>query len=214
MFKRIKEDIEVFLENDPAARNALEIILTYPGLYAIWFYRLSHILWNRNLRLLARIISNFARFLTGIEIHPAAKIGRRLFIDHGSGIVIGETCEIGDDVLIFQGVTLGGTGKERGKRHPTVGNHVMLSAGAKVLGSMKIGDYSKIGAGAVVIQEVPPNATVVGVPGRVVIQDGIRINDKNEEMINIISDKINLLEEQIEQLKEEIQILSRKGVYK
>ncbi|TGU76008.1 serine O-acetyltransferase, partial [Mesorhizobium sp. M00.F.Ca.ET.186.01.1.1] len=149
--------------------------LTYSGLHAIWGHRIAHKLWKAEWCTLARIVSQVARFFTGIEIHPGARIGRGLFIDHGMGVVIGETCEIGDNVTIYQGVTLGGTGKEKGKRHPTIGNDVIIATGAKVLGSFKIGDNSKIGAGAVVLQEVPPNSTVVGIKARIVIQDGKRV---------------------------------------
>lgn len=176
MFKRIKEDIACILKSDPAARNKLEAILCYPGMHAIWMYRISHKLWHNKCCLIARLISQFARFLTGVEIHPAAKIGRRLFIDHGLGIVIGETCEVGDDVTIFQGVTLGGTGKEIGKRHPTIGNGCTICCGAKVLGSITIGKYSSIGAGSVVLKDVPNNATVVGIPGKIVKLEGVKIN--------------------------------------
>jgi len=213
MWRKLKEDIDVFLEMDPAARNGLEVVLTYPGLHAIWQYRIAHFLWNKGFRLLARILSTLSRFLTGIEIHPAAKIGRRLFIDHGSGVVIGETCEIGDDVMIFQGVTLGGTGKETGKRHPTIGNHVLLASGAKVLGSMKIGDFSKIGAGSVVLKEVPPHSTVVGIPGRIVIQNGVRLKDELDQihLPDPIADTIKAMQAQIDQLKKEMEYLKKKG---
>ena len=172
MFKRIKEDIEVVFEQDPAARSYLEVILTYSGIHAIWAHRIAHAFYKRKFFFLARVISQASRFFTGIEIHPGAKIGRRFFIDHGMGIVIGETCEIGDNVTVFQGVTLGGTGKEKGKRHPTIKDNALIATGAKVLGSITIGENSKIGAGSVVLKEVPPNSTVVGVPGKVVIQDG------------------------------------------
>ncbi|MDY0324445.1 MAG: serine O-acetyltransferase, partial [Candidatus Carbobacillus sp.] len=175
MFRMIQEDIANVRKLDPAARGVLDILLTYPGLHAVWWYRVSHFLWRHRMRLLARILSLLVRFLTGIEIHPGAKIGRRLFIDHGMGVVIGETAEIGDDCVIYQGVTLGGTGKESGKRHPTLGNHVLVSSGAKVLGNITIGDCAKIGAGSVVLKDVPARSTVVGVPGRVVIRDGVRV---------------------------------------
>lgn len=165
---RIREDIKTVVEKDPAARNGLEVLICYPGIWAQILHRPAHFLYNHNLKLLARIISQLARFLTGIEIHPGAKIGRRLFIDHGMGIVIGETTEIGDDCMLYQGVTLGGTGKDAGKRHPTLGNRVMVSSGAKVLGPFKVGDDAKIGSGAVVLKEVPPGCTVVGVPGKIV----------------------------------------------
>lgn len=171
----IREGINAVFQRDPAARSIWEVILCYPGFHALLVYRIAHWFYQRKLFLLARIISQVARFFTGIEIHPGAKIGKGLFIDHGMGVVIGETTEIGDNVTIYQGVTLGGTGKEKGKRHPTIGNNVIIAAGAKVLGSITVGDNAKIGAGAVVIRPVPPNSTVVGVPGRVVVQDGVRV---------------------------------------
>ena len=167
-FGRIREDIRTVVEKDPAARNGLEVLICYPGIWAQILHRPAHFLYNHNLKLLARIISQLARLFTGIEIHPGAKIGRRLFIDHGMGIVIGETTEIGDDCMLYQGVTLGGTGKDTGKRHPTLGNRVMVSSGAKVLGPFTVGDDAKIGSGAVVLKEVPAGCTVVGVPGRIV----------------------------------------------
>ncbi len=173
IFKRIKEDIETVFERDPAARSVLEVILCYPGLHAVWLHRIAHWFWNHRLKLLARIISHFSRWLTGIEIHPGAKIGRRFFIDHGMGVVIGETAEIGDDVTIYHQVTLGGTSTKKGKRHPTIGNNVVIGAGAKILGPVKVGDNCKIGANSVVIKNVPPNSTVVGIPGKVVKREGI-----------------------------------------
>jgi serine O-acetyltransferase len=175
MFRSIKEDIKAVLERDPAARNALEVVLCYPGFHAMFLHRISHWLYRHRLKLIARMLSNFNRFVTGIEIHPAAKIGRGLYIDHGMGVVIGETTVIGDNVTIYQGATLGGTGKETGKRHPTIGNNVVISTGAKVLGPFHVGDNSKIGAGAVVLNEVPPNSTVVGIPGRVVKKDNKKV---------------------------------------
>ena len=165
MFKRLKEDIEVIFEQDPAARSYLEVILTYSGLHAIWAHRFAHALHKRKVYFLARAVSQISRFFTGIEIHPGAVIGRRLFIDHGMGVVIGETCEIGDNVTIYQGVTLGGTGKEKGKRHPTIKDNALIATGAKVLGSITVGENSKIGAGSVVLRDVPPNSTVVGNSG-------------------------------------------------
>ncbi len=207
MFKRLREDIEVVFKNDPAARSVLEVIFTYSGLHAIWAHRISHWLWKKKLYFLARLTSQISRFLTGIEIHPGAKIGRRLFIDHGMGIVIGETCEIGDDVVMFQGVTLGGTGKEKGKRHPTVEDNVFISAGVKVLGAVTLGKNSKIGAGSVVLKDVPPNSTVVGIPGRVVVQDGKRVNasDKQKELehkVKALEEQIRLLEAKLNQLEQ------------
>ena len=172
----LKKDIRVVFERDPAARSYLEVVLCYPGLHAIWLYRIAHWFYKRKFVLIPRLISNLARFLTGIEIHPGATIGPGLFIDHGTGIVIGETAELGRNVTLYQGVTLGGTGKEKGKRHPTIGNNVVVSSGAKILGSFSVGDHAKIGAGSVVLKEVPAYATVVGIPGRVVLMKGKRVS--------------------------------------
>ncbi len=172
MFRTLFNDVDVVLEQDPAARSRLEVIFTYSGVHAIWAHRLAHWLWRGKLYFIARVISQISRFFTGIEIHPGAVIGQRLFIDHGMGVVIGETCEIGDNVTIYQGVTLGGTGKEKGKRHPTVEDNVLIATGAKILGSFTIGENARIGAGSVVLKEVPPNSTVVGIPGKIVIQNG------------------------------------------
>ncbi|MBM7615327.1 serine O-acetyltransferase [Alkaliphilus hydrothermalis] len=179
-FKLIKEDIQAIFERDPAAKTTLEVLLCYPGLHAIMFHRISHGLYRLGWVVLARIVSNIARWLTGIEIHPGAVIGRKLFIDHGTGVVIGETTVIGDCVTIYQGATLGGTGKEKGKRHPTIGNNVVISSGAKVLGPFRVGDNSRIGAGSVVLKEVPDNCTVVGVPGRIVVKDNKKVQTANE----------------------------------
>lgn len=176
MFEKIKEDIRMVKEKDPAARTSLEVILAYSGLHAVIFHRVAHWFYERNFFLIARLISQFSRFLTGIEIHPGAKIGKGLLIDHGSGVVIGETAEIGDNCLIYQGVTLGGTGKEHGKRHPTLGNNVMVGSGARVLGPFKVGDNAKIAANAVVLEEVPENSTAVGVPARIVRIEGQKVN--------------------------------------
>lgn len=178
--KQFKEEIDSVKRRDPAARSTLEILLTYSGLHAILMYRVAHKLYEKKLYLPARMISQFARFLTGIEIHPGAKIGKGFFIDHGSGVVIGETTEIGDNCLVYQGVTLGGTGKEKGKRHPTLGNNVMVGSGARVLGPFKVGDNAKIAANAVVLEEVPPNCTAVGVPARIVRRDGKRVDSVND----------------------------------
>ncbi len=171
----IREDIDAVLERDPAARNAFEALLCYPGLHAVWAHRWNHRLWNLGLKTLARFGSHVARFWTGIEIHPAARIGRRFFIDHGMGVVIGETTVVGDDVTIYQQVTLGGTGKRRHKRHPTLEDGVIVGAGAKVLGNITIGRRSQVGSGSVVVKDVPPDCTVVGIPGRIIIQDGQRL---------------------------------------
>lgn len=175
MLETLKRDIHVVFERDPAAKTLAEVLICYPGLHAIWLHRLSHKLYKKGWILLPRMISCFTRFFTGIEIHPGAQIGKGLFIDHGSGIVIGETAEIGDNVTLYQGVTLGGTGKEKGKRHPTIGNNVVIATGAKILGSFTVGDNAKIGAGSVVIKEVPPSTTVVGIPGRVVRNKEVKI---------------------------------------
>jgi len=171
---RMREDIQAVFDRDPAARTKLEVVLLYPGLHAIWAHRVAHWLWEHNCKLPGRIVSEFARFITGIEIHPGAKIGRRLFIDHGMGIVMGETTEIGDDVLIYQGVTLGGTSLKKEKRHPTLEDHVMVSTGASVIGPVRIGEGSRIGAGAVVVSSCPPWSTVVGIPGKVIEGDNPR----------------------------------------
>ena len=168
LWRTLREDLETVFSKDPAARSKWEVLLCYPGLHALWIHRLAHALWRREHRLLARVLSHCNRFLTGIEIHPGAQIGRRFFIDHGMGVVIGETTEIGDDVLLYKGVVLGGTTLEKGKRHPTIGNGVVVGSNAVVLGAITVGDYAKIGSGAVVVKPVPPAATVVGVPGRVV----------------------------------------------
>ena len=167
MFKTLREDIQTVFVKDPAARSTLEVIFLYPGLHALWFHHLAHLLWRHKLRSLARLLSHLNRFLTGIEIHPGARIGRRFFIDHGAGVVIGETTEIGDDVLLYQGVVLGGTTLKKGKRHPTIGNNVVMGTGAVALGAITIGDKARVGAGSVVIKSVPPGATVVGIPGRI-----------------------------------------------
>lgn len=167
MILRIREDIQTVFAKDPAARSLFEVIFCYPGLHAIWLHRIAHFSWQHRLKFIARCISHMSRFITGVEIHPGAKIGRRCFIDHGSNVVIGETSEIGDDVLIYQGVTLGGTTLEKKKRHPTIGNNVEIGAGAIVLGPIRIGDGARIAAGSVVVKDVPNNATVIGVPGRI-----------------------------------------------
>jgi serine O-acetyltransferase len=168
MFSVVREQIDTVFKRDPAARSVLEIVLCYPGFHAVLLHRVAHRLYTGGWFTLGRVVSQFSRTLTGIEIHPGARIGRRFFIDHGMGVVIGETSEIGDDVLLYQGVTLGGTGKDHGKRHPTIGNGVVIGTGAKILGNIRIGDYAKVGAGSVVVRPVPDHSTVVGVPGRVV----------------------------------------------
>ncbi|KXG74809.1 serine O-acetyltransferase [Thermotalea metallivorans] len=211
LFKLIREDIKAVMERDPAANNWLEVLLCYPGVHAVIFHRIAHGLYKRDFKILARLVSQISRFLTGIEIHPGAKIGRRLFIDHGMGVVIGETTEIGDDVTIYQGATLGGTGKEKGKRHPTIGNNVVISSGAKILGPFKVGDGSKIGSGSVVLREVPPNCTVVGVPGHVVIKDNVKLKNMHRDPIDL--DQVRLpdpIAEELECLRKRIVELEKK----
>lgn len=172
MLQGFKQDIASIMQRDPAARGMWDVILHYPGVHALMFYRLAHKLWNGNLKLMARLLSNFSRWFTGIEIHPGAKIGRGFFIDHGMGVVIGETCEIGDNVTLYQGVTLGGTSWDKGKRHPTIGDHVVVGAGAKVLGPIELSEGVKVGSNAVVTKSVPKDATVVGIPGRIICKSG------------------------------------------
>ena len=198
---RIKKDIRVIFERDPAARSVIEVVCCYSGLHAIWLHRISHKLYLKGWVLIPRMISNLGRFLTGIEIHPGATIGEGLFIDHGTGIVIGETAELGRNVTLYQGVTLGGTGKEKGKRHPTIGNNVVVASGAKVLGSFTVGDHAKIGAGSVVLKAVPAYATVVGIPGRVVVMHGKRVGEPvyTDEMMKLLDtdiDSAEMVEEQ------------------
>lgn len=192
VLKHIREDIKAVLDRDPAARHTLEVVLCYPGFHALVFHRAAHWLYRHRLKLAARMLSHFGRFLTGIEIHPGVQIGKGLFIDHGMGVVIGETTVIGDNVTIYQGATLGGTGKESGKRHPTIGNNVVISTGAKLLGPFHVGDNSKIGAGAVVLNEVPPNSTVVGIPGRVVKKDNKRVHSAQIDLDHVsLPDPVN-----------------------
>ncbi len=193
------EDIRAYQRNDPAARSALEVALLYSGLHATLLYRIAHWLYRHRLRFLARFLSQLTRFLTGVEIHPAAKIGRRLVIDHGAGIVIGATAEIGDDCLLYQGVTLGGTGKDVGKRHPTLGNNIMVGCGAKLLGPFKVGDNARIAANSVVLREVPPGATVVGVPGRIVRISGEKLDHTHTP--DPVMLEIDRLRARIEQLE-------------
>ena len=209
MLSLIREDVATVMEHDPAAKSRLEVFLCYSGLHAVWFYRINHWLWNRNFFLLGRFLSQIARFLTGIEIHPGAKIGRRLFIDHGVGVVIGETSIVGDDVTLYQGVTLGGTGKEQGKRHPTIEDRVVVGSGAKILGNITVGKNCRIGAGSVVLRNVPEDSTVVGVPGhiifregkRVVITDPKQINDPLSEALASVMAEVNKLRERVQQLE-------------
>lgn len=208
MFKTIKQDLNVVFERDPAATSTLEVILTYAGFHALLAYRLSHWLKSSGVPFIPRAISQFARWLTGIEIHPAAKIGTGFFIDHGMGVVIGETAEIGDFVTLFQGVTLGGTGKERGKRHPTLGNHVVVGAGSKILGGIRIGDNVKIGANSVVLKSVPANSTVIGVPARVIKMEGERLPEATMDHTNIpdpIADRFEALERELIDLRKKLE---------
>lgn len=205
MLERLREDIACVKERDPAARTALEIMLLYPGFKAIRQHRRAHWCYNHGLLFAARWISQRTVRKTGIEIHPGATLGRRLFIDHGTGVVIGETAQVGDDVTIYQGVTLGGTGKDIGKRHPTIGNHVLIGSGAKVLGPFRIGDGSNIAAGAVVLTEIPPNSTAVGVPARVVKRDGKRVGSLDQVHIpDPVSQELCKLRLQIEKLQKQI----------
>jgi len=208
LFRRLKEDIETVLARDPAARNWLEVVFCYPGLHALWFHRIAHFLWRHKLRFLARFISHLNRFLTNIEIHPGAKVGRRFFIDHGAGVVIGETAEIGDDVLMYQGAVLGGTSLKKEKRHPTVGNNVVIGAGAIALGAITIGDGARIGAGTVVVRSVPPGATVVGVPGRVV-SDGhsLPMNLEHHKLPDPIAEAIGTLAKRQEEHEQRLRRL-------
>jgi serine O-acetyltransferase len=214
MFAQIKKDVKVIFERDPAAKSVLEILFTYPGLHALILHRMAHALYNRKHTFIARVISQINRSITGIEIHPGAKIGQGFFIDHGMGVVIGETTEVGENVTVYQGVTLGGTGKESGKRHPTIGNNVVISTGAKVLGSLNVGNNVKIGAGSVVLRNVPDNSTVVGVPGRVVKKDGKKIGDaklnsevdlQHNKLPDPVADMILTLENRINRLEGRIQ---------
>jgi serine O-acetyltransferase len=205
----IREDIRTVMEHDPAAKSRLEVFLCYSGLHAVWFYRVNQWLWDHQFFLLARWLSQVARLLTGIEIHPAAKIGRRLFIDHGMGAVIGETAIVGDDVTLYQGVTLGGTGKEHGKRHPTIEDNVVVGGGAKILGNITVGKNSRIGAGSVVLRNVPDDSTVVGVPGhiifregkRVVITDPKQINDPLSEALAAVATEVSKLRDRVQRLE-------------
>lgn len=206
IWRTIRSDIDAVLENDPAARSRFEVVLSYSGLHAIWAHRVAHFFFRHRWFTIARFISQISRFFTGIEIHPGAKIGHKLFIDHGMGVVIGETCEIGDEVVIYQGVTLGGTGKEKGKRHPTIGDRVVIASGAKVLGSFTVGDHASIGANSVVLRPVPPNSTVVGIPGRIVKKDGQRVEDRldHTKLPDPLIETFRYMQKEINELKEEV----------
>lgn len=210
-FRDVREDIQTVLKKDPAARNGLEVLICYPGIWALIWHKPAHFLYKHNMKLLARVISQVTRFFTGIEIHPGAQIGRRCFIDHGMAVVIGETTEIGDDVTLYQGVTLGGTGKDSGKRHPTIGNRVIVSSGAKVLGPFKVGDDVKIGSGSIVLNEIPPGCTVVGIPGKIVKRYGESTDDLNQvnlpdpvaTELECLRRRIVMLENKLNQLNKE-----------
>ena len=214
MFDRLRDDIRTVMERDPAARSSWEVILCYPGVHALAFHRLAHAIWRRGFTVPARFMSHIARFLTGIEIHPAARLGPGLFIDHGMGVVIGETAEVGENVTLLQGVTLGGTSLKREKRHPTLGNNVVVGAGAKIIGGFKIGDGSRIGAGSVVVREVPTNSVVVGVPGRVTYRDGQRvaggIDLDQTDLPDPVSKAIEQLAERIRALEAELETVRKK----
>jgi serine O-acetyltransferase len=209
---RMREDIQAVFDRDPAARTSLEVVLAYPGVHAIWLHHAAHWLWEHHAKLPARLLSEAARWMTGIEIHPGAKIGRRLFIDHGMGVVIGETTEIGDDVLIYQGVTLGGTSLKKEKRHPTLEDHVMVSAGAAVIGPVRIGAGSRIGAGAVVVSSAPPYSTIVGIPGKVIEGESARqdvadldhakLPDPVARALNTLVEKLNRIGARMEEIEE------------
>jgi len=209
LFQHVREDVRSVIENDPAARSRLEVVLCYSGLHAIWFYRVNSWLWKHQLYLAARFFSQVARWLTGIEIHPGATIGDRLFIDHGMGVVIGETAEVGNDVTIYQGVTLGGTSLDRGKkRHPTIGNGVVIGGGAKILGNIVVGDNCRVGAGSVVLRNVPPDSTVVGVPAHIVFRDGKRVIITDPKQINDpLSEALAVVATQVKELKKRVECL-------
>ncbi|MCM8759265.1 MAG: serine O-acetyltransferase [Candidatus Omnitrophica bacterium] len=208
MIARIKEDIQTVFRKDPAARNIIEVLLCYPGLHAVWLHRISHFFWTHGAKTFGRFISHLARFLTGIEIHPGAKIGRRFFIDHGMGVVIGETSEIGNDVLLYQGVVLGGTSLEKKKRHPTIRDNVVIGAGAIILGAIEVGEGAKIGAGSVVIKDVPPGATVVGVPARVAgVHPARKVDLDHSKLPDPLAKALTIIIEEQEKLAERISIL-------
>ncbi len=209
LLSHIREDIATVLDRDPAARSRLEVFLCYSGLHAVWFHRVNHSLWNHRFFLMARLLSQVSRFLTGTEIHPGARLGRRFFIDHALSVVIGETAVVGDDVTLYQGVTLGGTGKEHGKRHPTLLDNVVVGSGAKILGNITVGHNCRIGAGSVVLRNVPDNSTVVGVPGHIILREGKRvvitdpkmINDPLSEALSAVASEMNRLAERVHQLE-------------
>ena len=210
-WKDVREDIQTVLKKDPAARNSLEVLLCYPGIWALIWHKPAHFLYKHNIKLLARMISQLTRFFTGREIHPGATIGRRCFIDHGMAVVIGETTEIGDDVTLYQGVTLGGTGKDTGKRHPTIGNRVIVSSGARVLGPFSVGDDVKIGAGSIVINEIPPGCTVVGIPGKIVRRYGESTEDLNQvDLPDPVATELECLRRRVVMLENKLNQLASK----
>ena len=210
MLKTFSQDLNAVFERDPAARSRLEVLLTYAGFQALLFHRIAHRLWTIKLRLVARVISQMSRWFTGVEIHPGARIGHGFFIDHGMGVVIGETVEIGNFVTLFQGVTLGGTGKEKGKRHPTLGNHVVVGSGAKVLGNIRVGDFVKIGANSVVLRSVPSSSTVIGIPGRIIKSLDDMVPEDSMDHANIsdpIAERFDAMEQEIVELRKKIENL-------
>ena len=210
-WKDVREDIQTVLKKDPAARNSLEVLLCYPGIWALIWHKPAHFLYKHNIKLLARMISQLTRFFTGIDIHPGATIGRRCFIDHGMAVVIGETTEIGDDVTLYQGVTLGGTGKDTGKRHPTIGNRVIVSSGARVLGPFSVGDDVKIGAGSIVLNEIPPGCTVVGIPGKIVRRYGESTEDLNQvDLPDPVATELECLRRRVVMLENKLNQLASK----
>jgi len=212
LIRNISEHVTSIMERDPAPRSRLEVLLCYPGLHAVWIHRFTHWLYGLRLYLLARLISQWARWMTGIEIHPGAEIGKRLFIDHGMGVVIGETAIVGDDVTIYQGVTLGGTGKDKGKRHPTILSHVVIGTGAQVLGNITVGVNSRVGAASVVIDDVPDNSTIVGVPGHIIFRNGKRVVITNPRDIrDPLSDALHEVVQRVEQLEDKVKNAERQG---
>jgi serine O-acetyltransferase len=212
LIRNINEHVASIMERDPAPKSRLEVLLCYPGLHAVWIHRFTHWLYGLRLYLIARLISQWARWMTGVEIHPGAQIGKKLFIDHGMGVVIGETAIVGDDVTIYQGVTLGGTGKEKGKRHPTIMNRVVIGTGAQVLGNITVGDNSRVGAASVVIDDVPENSTIVGVPGHIIFRNGKRVVITNPRDIrDPLSDALHEVSQRVEQLEEKVKNVERQG---
>jgi len=211
-FDRMTEDIKSAIRKDPAAKSALEVVLCYPGVHALWLHRAAHFLYNRKMYVIARMLSHFTRFITGIEIHPGARIGRRVFIDHGMGVVIGETSEIGDDALIYKGVVLGGTSLEKGKRHPTVGRNVVIGSNACILGPIKIGDGAKIGSGSVVVKDVPSGATVVGIPGKIVekkVAEKLEMDFEHGNLPDPVADVVKIMLKMQHELEQRLEVLEK-----